>query len=288
MENALRRLWQAIPPLDRPFFLASVTAIGERWRQGESLHAIARLFDRNNASIGGILSRTGGIRPLARRRSALALKLSEREEISRGVMAGRSMRTMARALGRAPSTVSREIRRNGGCQSYRASEADASAWQRAGRPKRCKLAQNRALARLVAEKLRLQWSPYQVAGWLKRMYPQDETRQVSHETIYLTLFIQALGALKKELLQHLRRTRAMRRSRHHTQKTGNHGRITETVSIRIYDTARAASTPALNALASLVLFTTLIAVGAGFVIYRSLTRGERKGSSGLESFAAQL
>jgi IS30 family transposase len=204
----------------------------ERWRQGESLNAIARLFDRNHSAIGGILLRSGGIRPSPRRRSALALRLSEREEISRGVMAGRSMGTMARALGRAPSTVSREIGRNGGCREYRASEADASAWQRARRPKRCKLAQNRALARLVAEKLRLQWSPYQVAGWLKRTYPQDETRQVSHETIYRTLFIQARGALKKELLQHLRRTRGMRRSRHHTQKTPDHGRITETVSIR--------------------------------------------------------
>jgi len=204
----------------------------ERWRQGESLQAIAQLFDRNHSTVGGILSRTGGIRPLARHRSVLALKLSEREEISRGVIAGRSMRTLARALGRAPSTVSREIRRNGGWRAYRASEADALAWQRATRPKRCKLAQNRALARLVAEKLRLQWSPYQVAGWLKRRYPQDETRQVSHETIYRTLFIQARGALKKELLQHLRRTRGMRRSRHPTQKTADHGRITDTVSIR--------------------------------------------------------
>jgi IS30 family transposase len=131
----------------------------ERWRQGESLQAIAQLFDRNHSTVSGILSRTGGIGPSAAHRAVLALKLSEREEISRGVMAGRSMRTMARALGRAASTVSREIRRNGGWRAYRASEADASAWQRAARPKRCKLAQNRALARLVAEKLRLQWSP---------------------------------------------------------------------------------------------------------------------------------
>ena len=204
----------------------------ERWRQGESLQSIAQLFDRNHSAIGGILSRTGGIRPPPRCRSALALELSEREEISRGVMAGRSMRTMARALGRAASTVSREIGRNGGRRAYRANEADASAWQRARRPKRCKLAQNRVLACLVAEKLRLEWSPYQVAGWLKRTYPQDETRQVSHETIYRTLFIQARGALKKELLQHLRRTRVMRRSRHHTQKTPDHGRIPDAVSIR--------------------------------------------------------
>jgi IS30 family transposase len=128
-------------------------------------------------------------------------------------------------------STSFEICRNGGRPAYRASTAERSAWERAQRPKRCKLAQNRALARTVVKKLRLQWSPYQVAGWLKRTYPQDETRQVSHETIYRTLFIQARGALKKELLQHLRRTRWMRRSRHHTQKTPEHGRITETVSI---------------------------------------------------------
>ena len=204
----------------------------ERWRRGESLNSIARLFDRNHSAIGGILSRSGGIRPRPRRRSVRALALSEREEISRGTMAGLSARAIARSLRRAPSTVSREICRNGGRDGYRASEADAAAWERAERPKRCKLSQNRALAHRVAEKLRLQWSPRQVAGWLKRTYPHDETHQVSHETIYRTLFIQARGALKKELLQHLRRTRGMRRSRHHTQKTPEHGRITGTVSIR--------------------------------------------------------
>ena len=204
----------------------------QRWRQGESLNAIARLFDRNHSAIGGILARTGGIQPPPRHRSDLALSLIEREEISRGLMAELSARAIALTLGRASCTVSREIRRNGGRGAYRASEADAAAWRRAARPKRCKLARNPALARIVAEKLRLEWSPYQVAGWLKRTYPQDETRQVSHETIYRTLFIQARGALKKELLEHLRRTRGMRRSRHHTQKTPDHGRITDTVSIR--------------------------------------------------------
>jgi IS30 family transposase len=204
----------------------------ERWREGESLQTIAQLFDRQHGSVRGILLRSGGIRPPARRRAARALALAEREEISRGVTAGQSVRSIARWLRRAPSTVSREIRRNGGSCDYRASAAEQAAWDRAQRPKPCKLAQNRALARRVAEKLRLEWSPYQVAGWLRRTYPLDETRQVSHETIYRTLFIQARGALKKELLQHLRRTRAMRRSRHHTQKTPDHGRITETVSIR--------------------------------------------------------
>ena len=204
----------------------------DRWRQGETLHKIAQLFDRHHNSVRGILAQTGGIRPASRVRSGRVLSLPEREQISRGVVAGRSMRSIAACLRRAPSTISREFSRNGGRQAYRASEADASAWRRATRPKRCKLAVNRALAHLVAEKLRLQWSPSQVAGWLKRTYPKDETLQVSHETIYRTLFIQARGALKKELLQHLRRTRGMRRSRHHTQKTPDHGRITKTVSIR--------------------------------------------------------
>jgi IS30 family transposase len=204
----------------------------DRWQQGDSLHSIARLFDRSHGSIAGILSRAGGIRPLKKRRSRLALTLAEREEISRGIVAGGSIRTIAAELGRAASTVSREVQRNGGRRRYRANQADQATWYRAHRPKTCKLAQNRALARIVAEKLQCRWSPRQIAGWLKRTYPSDENFQVSHETIYRTLFIQARGALKKELLKHLRRTRAMRRSRHHTQKTDNHGRITDTVSIR--------------------------------------------------------
>jgi IS30 family transposase len=204
----------------------------DRWQKGDSLHAIARLFDRSHGSIARILSRSGGIRPPEKKRSVLALSLAEREEISRGIVAGHSFCSIASALGRAPSTVSREVKRNGGRQRYRASEADEAAWDRAHRPKTCKLASNRALARIVAEKLQLQWAPRQIAGWLKRMYPDDEQFQVSHETIYLSLFIQARGALKKELIQHLRKPRAMRRSRHHTQKTSDHGRITNAVSIR--------------------------------------------------------
>jgi len=160
------------------------------------------------------------------------LTLAEREEISRSVVAGQSIRSIASELGRAPSTVSREVNRNGGRRHYRASKAEQAAWDRAHRPKTCKLAQNRVLARIVAKKLQLEWSPRQIAGWLKRTYPDDETYQVSHETVYRSLFIQARGALKKELLQHLRRTRGMRRSRHYTQKADNHGRITDAVSIR--------------------------------------------------------
>ncbi len=204
----------------------------DRWQKGESLEKIARLFDRSHGSVAAILCRTGGIRPPRRVRSGRTLSLAEREEISRGVVAGHSLRSIAALLNRAPSTVSREINRNGGRQHYRANVADQAAWDRAQRPKTCKLAHNRALARVVASKLQLEWSPRQIAGWLKRTYLHDETWQVSHETIYRTLFVQARGALKKELLQHLRRTRRMRRSRHHTQRTEDRGQITDIVSIR--------------------------------------------------------
>jgi IS30 family transposase len=203
----------------------------ERWQKGGSLQQIAQLFDRNHSSIQRILAETGGIRPAQRSRSRLALTLAEREEISRAVVAGHSMRWIATSLGRAPSSISREIERNGGQGCYRASQAEQAAWDRARRPKTCKLTENRTLAHIVANKLQVQWSPEQIAGWLQRTYPGDANYQVSHETIYRSLFIQARGALKKELLEHLRRTRVMRRSRHHTQKTSNHGRITDTVSI---------------------------------------------------------
>lgn len=204
----------------------------ERWYRGESLNAIGRLFDRPHSSISSIIRSTHGIRPSTRKRSPLALTPTEREEISRGLVAGLSLRSIAIQLGRAPSTISREVQRNGGVAVYRASVADKAAWDRAHRPKPCKLALSRQLRRLVVRKLKKYWSPRQVAGWLKWCYAGDETMQVSHETIYKTLFIQARGALKKELIQHLRRPRVMRRSRRHTQKTPNHGRITETVSIR--------------------------------------------------------
>ena len=206
--------------------------IWDRWEKGESINAIARDLGRYHSAVQGAMARTGGIRPAPRRRSCLALTLAEREEISRGIVVGHSIRAIASQLGRAPSTVSREIRRNGGRRRYRANKADEAARERALRPKTCKLAQNPALSRIVARKLISRWSPWQIAGWLKRTYADDESLQVSHETIYKTLYIQARGALKKELVQYLRHSRAMRRSRHHTQKTKDHGRITDTVSIR--------------------------------------------------------
>ncbi|MDQ0080893.1 IS30 family transposase [Variovorax boronicumulans] len=203
----------------------------ERWEQGWTLHEIGKLFDRPHTSIHRILAETGGFRPPQRSRASTALTLAEREEISRAMVAGESIRSTAARLGRAPSTISREIKRNGGSDGYRASLADEATWDRARRPKRCKLSENRTLARIVTDKLRVLWSPEQIAGWLRHTYPCDESHHVSHETIYRSLFIQARGALKKELLEHLRRTRGMRRSRHYTQKTAIHGKIVDAVSI---------------------------------------------------------
>lgn len=203
-----------------------------RWQRGESLKSIGRVFDRGSSSIYAQLSPTGGIRPPVRKRSRLALTLSEREEISRGIASEVSMRTLAQQLGRSPSTISREVQRNGGVDDYRASEADQAAWARAHRPKPCKLATNGLLRHAVTTKLRLHWSPQQIAGWLKREYPGVKDKHVSHETIYRSLFIQARGALKKELLQHLRTQRTIRRSKHATQKQKGLGQITNMVSIR--------------------------------------------------------
>ena len=207
------------------------TLMWDRWQKGESLHTIARLFDRYHTSIAGILSRTGGIRPKPRSRSRLALTLSERETISRGISAHLSIRAIADQLGRSPSTVSREIARNGGYDHYRAAQAEQAAWDRAKRPKRCKLAYHKSLARIVAKKLRSQWSPQQIAGWLKREHPDNEDYQVSHETIYRTLFIQSRGALKKELLQYLRTKRVMRRGKTSSLKGQGLGKIPNAISI---------------------------------------------------------
>ena len=169
----------------------------DRWQRGESLSSIGRLFGRESSSVFGILSKTGGIRPAPRKRSCIALTLSEREEISRGLVVGDSIREIAVDLNRSPSTISRKIKRNGGYDYYRATQAEQAAWDRAHRPKKCKLACHPMLKHMVATKLERNWSPKQISGWLKRTYPKQENIQVSHETIYKTLFIQARGALKK-------------------------------------------------------------------------------------------
>ena len=157
----------------------------ERWKSGQCVADIARALERRNKSgVYRVLALNGGIAPAPRRRASVALRLEEREEISRGIAAGRSIRRIAQGLGRSPSTVSREIKRNGGCSAYRASEADRRARERALRPKPCRLARHAELRWHVAQKLALQWSPVQISGWLKRQFPADQGMQVSHEAIY--------------------------------------------------------------------------------------------------------
>ncbi|WP_369757177.1 transposase, partial [Falsihalocynthiibacter sp. S25ZX9] len=199
--------------------------IWDRWQRGESMRSIGRVFDRQSSSVFSVISPTGGIRPPDRRRGHVALSLSEREEISRGLSTEQSLRAIAHQLRRAPSTISREVRRNGGLAGYRATASDQAAWDRARRPKVCKLACHPKLACAVSAKLRRKWSPEQVAGWLKRAFPGEAHKQVSHETIYRSLYIQARGVLKKELLEHLRARRTVRRSKHASQKRNGNGQI---------------------------------------------------------------
>jgi IS30 family transposase len=203
----------------------------ERWKRGEGLHAIGQVLGRGHTSIAAHIRPSGGIRPPLRRRSRLALTMAEREEISRGIVEGRSVRAIAKVLGRAASTISREIGRNGGSRRYRAEASDQRAWKQALRPKLCKLAMHGQLRQAVVTKLEKNWSPEQIAGWLKRSYPTNEARRVSHETIYRSLYVQARGVLKQELMAYLRSQRRFRRSRHATQKTGVHGQIVGAVSI---------------------------------------------------------
>ena len=217
----------------RIWFTATQKAeLWERWKSGLSVAAISRALDRRNKTgVLRIVTLHGGIAPAPRRRALAALRLEEREEISRGIAAGQSIRQIAHGLGRAPSTVSREIRRNGGSRRYRANPADRSAWERALRPKPCRLALHRELRWRVAQKLALQWSPEQISGWLKREFPTDQEMQISHEAIYRSLFVQTRGVLKKELTAHLRTRRQMRLPKSHNAESGR-GHILDMVSIR--------------------------------------------------------
>jgi IS30 family transposase len=204
----------------------------ERWRAGQSISDIARALQKAPGSIHGMLEATGGFSPPERHRRRDALTPAEREEISRGLATGESLRAIATRLGRSASTVCREVNRNGGRNRYRATRAEEKAWQRARRPKRCLLSVNDRLRDLVAQKLKADWSPEQISGWLKRKYPSDEAMYVSAETIYRTLFVQARGALKRELLAHLRSRRLMRRGRHASTRGQPRGQIKEAISIR--------------------------------------------------------
>lgn len=219
--------------MGRPGLCAALKAeLWRRWRIGESLSDIGRALGKHPGSIHGIIASNGGIVPLARRRSRLALSAREREEISRGIAIGLSIREIAKDIDRSPSTVSREIKRNGGNTRYRAADAEGRAWDRARRPKLCKMAQQVKLRKVVAHKLSLEWSPEQIAGWLKRKFPTEPTMHVSHETIYRSLFIQARGVLKKALVNQLRSRQMMRHSKLARGNAQPRGQIVDGVSIR--------------------------------------------------------
>jgi len=204
----------------------------DRWKNGQSLSEIGSALGKHAASIFGVVVSSGGIAPATRRRSRLALTMSEREEISRGIAAGATIRQIAVAIQRSPSTVSREITRHGGAARYRAAEAESQAWDQARRPKLCLLARNSELQRVVARKLQLDWSPQQIAGWLKAHFAHDGGMRVSHETIYRSLFIQARGVLKRELIGHLRSGRVMRRAKNASTAGQARGQIIDAISIR--------------------------------------------------------
>jgi IS30 family transposase len=209
---------------------AELNAIWARWKAGDTFDAMGQAFGCSLFTIYDLIRRSGGVPPRPRRRSPRVLSTQEREEISRALAARESLRAMARRLGRAPSTISREIRRHGGATHYRATTADRRAWRQARRPKRCRLAAHPRLCRVVATKLRADWAPQQIAAWLMSTYPTEPTMHVSHETIYRTLYIQARGALKQDLLAHLRRRRAMRRSGPRS-RAGQGGHIVDAISI---------------------------------------------------------
>jgi IS30 family transposase len=222
-----------MPHVRRPQLSISQKAdLWARWKRGESASEIARALDRARGTIIHVVVQQGGIPPPFRQRADRALSLTEREEISRALAAGASLRAISRRLERAPSSISREVGRNGGRQRYRAAPADALAWRRAERPKRCRLADRPALRRVVAVKLAADWSPEQIAGWLAVTYPDTPDMQVSHETIYRSLFVQSRGVLKKQLQRHLRRRRPMRRSQQATTRGQRRGDIVDAVSIR--------------------------------------------------------
>ena len=210
---------------------ADLAALWVRWQRGESLLEISEALGTHKSNVWGVVQRWGGLIPPPRRRAPRVLQLSDREEISRGLVHGERVRSLARRLGRAPSTISREIRRHGGASMYRASAADAAAWAHARRPKRCRLAAAPRLRALVAHGLRRDWSPQQIARWLVTTFPDEPALHVSHETIYRTLYVQARGALKRELVAHLRRGQRYRRPRAAAQAARGPGQLLGMVSI---------------------------------------------------------
>ena len=220
----MSRRYKRLSPLD-------IETVWAHWARGETVVQISSALGCHSMTVSAVIERTGGLRPTPRYRAARTLTLAEREEISRGLAAGDAIRVMARRLGRAPSTISREIHRHGGADTYRASVADAAAWRRAQRPKRCRLVVHRALRGAVERQLRADWSPQQIAVWLRHTYPDDPTMHLSHETIYQALYVQARGALKRALITHLRRGHRARWPRAAAAATRGPGQLVDIVSI---------------------------------------------------------
>ena len=220
----MRKRWARLSPQE-------LRQVWMLWKRGETSAAIGQALAMSGDGVYGLVARHGGMAPRERTRAARTLSLVEREEISRGLAGRESVRDMARRLGRAPSTISREIQRHGGDSHYRAATADKEAWRGARRPKRCVLARYPRLRRTVAVKLRADWSPQQIAAWLVTTFPDDPRMHVSHETIYRTLYVQARGALKKELVAHLRRQHPIRRSGRTSRVGHGQGQITDAVPI---------------------------------------------------------
>jgi IS30 family transposase len=218
-------------PKGQPLSESAKDRIWELRAEGLSEREIARRLRLGQNTVGIYLRAVGGIRPRPRRRAERCLSLEEREEISRALASGQSARQIARGLGRSHTTIAREIGRCGGRRRYRAHHADRQAWQRARRPRPTKLALCAELRRAVQERLELEHSPEQIAGWLRFAYPDNEAMQVSHETIYRALYVQARGGLKRELTQHLRKGRSKRYARSQSSKRSGQGKLTEMVMI---------------------------------------------------------
>ena len=210
---------------------ATKDAIWKLRAKGLSDREIGRQVGLPRGSVSNHLARTGGIRPRARRRPERCLSLEEREEISRAIARGHSARAIARALGRSHTTIAREINRCGGRNRYRAHAAEREAWRRSQRPRQTKLELCCELRRVVCERLEEDYSPEQIAGWLRLAYPDNEAMQVSHETIYRALYVQARGTLKRELSRHLRRGRSRRYARSQSSKGQGQGKLTGMVMI---------------------------------------------------------
>lgn len=220
-----RLKWGRLTPSDQ-------AELWQLWSTGKSVSDIGRALGRVTGTVRAVVERHGGYVPAERTRANDRLTLEHREEISRGISSGCSYRQIGEAIGKSPSTVSREVNRNGGAHRYRAAQADAQAWERARRPKACLLQQRPQVCQYVAEGLSKRWSPQQIAKRIEQAYPHDQSMRVSHETIYRSLFVQSRGVLKKELSAHLRSSRKFRHAQKASSKGQKRGQIPDAISIR--------------------------------------------------------